>query len=85
MTKVITMNSRGTLTLPKELRNRLGLKEAGQVVAEETAEGILLRPGATFPIEMYTQERIAEFRLSDKELAPVMDLLRKNPHRPKRK
>jgi hypothetical protein len=31
------------------------------VVAEETSEGILLRAGATFPVEIYTGERVAEF------------------------
>ncbi|MGI8966198.1 MAG: AbrB/MazE/SpoVT family DNA-binding domain-containing protein, partial [Limisphaerales bacterium] len=48
MTKVISINERGTLTLPKELRQRLGVKDGGQIVVEETANGILLRAGATF-------------------------------------
>ena len=61
MTKVISINERGTLTLPKELRRRIGLAGSGQVVAEETAEGILIRGGATFPVEIYTDQRIAEF------------------------
>jgi len=60
MTKVIKINGRGTLTLPKELRQRLGIK-AGQIVAEETDEGILLRVGATFPVEIYDEKRLAEF------------------------
>ncbi len=61
MTKVININGRGTLTLPKELRQRIGLTGEGQVVAEETPEGILLRAGATFPVEIYTDQRVAEF------------------------
>ncbi len=61
MTKVININERGTLTLPKEMRNKLGLKDARQVVAEETARGILIRSGVTFPVEIYTDKRIAEF------------------------
>jgi len=61
MTKVININSRGTLTLPRELRKRLGLDSAGQIVAEETSDGILLRPGVTFPVEVYSEERLAEF------------------------
>ncbi len=60
MTKVININERGTLTLPKELRKRLGIK-AGQIVAEETNEGILLRVGVTFPVEIYDEKRLAEF------------------------
>jgi len=61
MTKVISINGRGTLTLPKELRQRIGLTGEGQVVAEETSEGILIRAGATFPVELYTDQRVAEF------------------------
>jgi len=61
MTKVLTINERGTLTLPKDMRQRLGLAEAGQVVAEETAQGILIRPGVTVPIEIYSDERLAQF------------------------
>jgi bifunctional DNA-binding transcriptional regulator/antitoxin component of YhaV-PrlF toxin-antitoxin module len=61
MTKVININQRGTLTLPKEMRDKLGLKDAGQVVAEETTQGVLIRAGVTFPIEIYTDKRVAEF------------------------
>ena len=59
--KVISLNSRGTLTLPKDLRLRLGIKEGGQVLAEATDEGVLLRPGVTIPVEIYSDARIAEF------------------------
>ena len=70
MTKVISINERGTLTLPKELRRSLGVSGSGQVVAEETADGILIRAGATFPVEIYTGERVAEFeRHNERALA----------------
>jgi bifunctional DNA-binding transcriptional regulator/antitoxin component of YhaV-PrlF toxin-antitoxin module len=62
MTKVVSINERGTLTLPKEMRNRLGVTSATQVFAEETDEGNLLRPGATFPIEIYSEKRLREFQ-----------------------
>ena len=67
MTKVININERGTLTLPKEMRRRLGVSRRAQVVAEETDEGILLRPGVTFPVELYSDERLAEFRRNNEE------------------
>jgi bifunctional DNA-binding transcriptional regulator/antitoxin component of YhaV-PrlF toxin-antitoxin module len=67
MTKVININDRGTLTLPKEMRRRLGVDRNAQVVAEETDEGILLRPGATFPVELYSEKRLAEFRRHNEE------------------
>jgi bifunctional DNA-binding transcriptional regulator/antitoxin component of YhaV-PrlF toxin-antitoxin module len=70
MTKVININDRGTLTLPKEMRRRLGVDGNAQVVAEETDEGILIRPGVTFPIELYSEKRLAEFhRNNDESLA----------------
>jgi len=55
------MNSRGTLTLPKKLRRRLGVNDSHQVVAEKTDEGILLRAGVTFPVEVCSEKRLAEF------------------------
>jgi antitoxin PrlF len=67
---VINLNARGTLTLPKELRQRLGLKDGGQVIAEVTDEGIMLRPGVTVPVEIYSDARIGEFeRHNEKALA----------------
>ncbi len=67
MIKVLNINDRGTLTLPREMRLRLGLDHNAQVVAEETSEGILLRPGVTFPVEMYSEERLAEFHRHNEE------------------
>jgi len=61
MTKVININGRGTLTLPKDLRQRAGIKSGGQIVAQATHEGILLRAGAAFPVEVYSEKRLAEF------------------------
>jgi bifunctional DNA-binding transcriptional regulator/antitoxin component of YhaV-PrlF toxin-antitoxin module len=67
MTRVIHINDRGTLTLPKEMRRRLGVTRDGQVVAEEIDEGILLRAGVTFPVEMYSDKRLSEFRRTNEE------------------
>ena len=61
MTKVININGRGTLTLPKELRQRAGIKAGSKIVAEETDAGILLRGGSRVPVEIYTTKRLAEF------------------------
>jgi len=77
MTKVININDRGTLTLPKELRRRLGVNSNGQVVAEETDEGILLRAGMTFPIEIYSGKRLAEFDRHNEQALTRFRLKRK--------
>jgi hypothetical protein len=49
------------------MRRRLGVERNAQVVAEETEEGILLRPGVTFPVELYSDNRLAEFRRNNEE------------------
>ena len=59
MTKVISINENGALTLPKELLKRFGFKTGRQIVVEETSEGILLRADAAIPVEIYSAERVA--------------------------
>jgi len=61
MTKVININNRGILTLPRAMRRRLGVNGNSQIIAEETGDGVLLRAGATFPVEIYSDKRLAEF------------------------
>jgi AbrB family looped-hinge helix DNA binding protein len=55
----------GTLVIPAALRRRFGLGEGSELVVEETAEGILLRPALTLPVEMYSPQRRAELLLSN--------------------
>jgi AbrB family looped-hinge helix DNA binding protein len=59
------IGKRGTLVIPARLRRRFGITEGSTVIAEETDEGILIRPAVTVPIEMYSPERRAEFLLSN--------------------
>ncbi len=77
MTKVININERGTLTLPIEMRRRLGVSSSSQVVAEETDDGILLRAGVTFPVEVYSDKRLAEFRRNNEEALAGFSLKKK--------
>ncbi|HEY6226363.1 MAG TPA: AbrB/MazE/SpoVT family DNA-binding domain-containing protein [Verrucomicrobiae bacterium] len=67
MSEVIAINERGTMTLPKKLRDRLGVKAGGQVVAEETDDGVLLRLGVTLPLEIYSEKRVAEFERNNEQ------------------
>lgn len=62
MERIVSINERGTLTLPKDLRCKYGLEQGGQLVIEESNEGLLLRPGVTFSIEIYSDERVEEFQ-----------------------
>lgn len=56
---------RGTVVLPAKLRRRLGIEEGSFVIAEERDDGILIRPAAVLPIEIYTPERRAQLLLNN--------------------
>ena len=54
--------------LPAKLRKELGLKPDDVLIAETTAEGLLLRPAVTLPVELYSAEREQEFEAAEAEL-----------------
>jgi len=56
---------RGTVVIPAGLRKKYGFEEGSLVIVEARAEGILLKPVATIPVEIYTLERKAEFLLNN--------------------
>lgn len=68
------LTERGTLTLPAAIRKSLGLSGKQQMIVEATDTGeIVLRPAAVIPLEMYTEERIAEFTGDDNKLGALLD------------
>jgi AbrB family looped-hinge helix DNA binding protein len=76
MEKII-IGQRGVLTLPAKLRKRYGLQQNDELIVEETAQGLLLRPCVSMPIEIYSEERIAEFSEDDAAIAAALDQLSK--------
>ena len=63
--ETMKVGKRGTIVIPVSLRQRYGFKEGSQLIAEAVAEGVLLRPVVTLPVEIYTPERKAEFLLNN--------------------
>jgi AbrB family looped-hinge helix DNA binding protein len=62
MVKIVSVNERGALTLPKEIRERLGVLRGGQLSVEIESEGdVILKAGVFLPIEVYSKQREAEF------------------------
>jgi AbrB family looped-hinge helix DNA binding protein len=59
------VGKRGTVVIPAGLRRKYGFEEGSLVIAEARAEGVLLRPVVTLPLEIYTSERKAEFILNN--------------------
>ena len=62
------IGKRGVFTIPAPLRKRFGLEDGSLVIAEEHADGILLRPAVAVAVavalETYSDERAAGFLLS---------------------
>ena len=59
------VGKRGAIVVPARLRKRFGIEEGSIVIAEEQADGILIRPAVVIPVERYSPERKAEFLLSN--------------------
>lgn len=65
MREILTISSRGQITLPAALRNQLGIKAGGVVIAEEEQGKIILRPAMVMEIETYTDKDIALWDAED--------------------
>jgi bifunctional DNA-binding transcriptional regulator/antitoxin component of YhaV-PrlF toxin-antitoxin module len=59
------LGKKGAFTIPAVLRKRYGMTDGSLIIAEERADGILLRPAVATPVEIYSNERTAEFLLSN--------------------
>jgi AbrB family looped-hinge helix DNA binding protein len=64
----VIVSARGQITLPSELRHRLGIREGGVVTLEERNGALILRPAAVVELTMYTDEDVARWNAED-ELA----------------
>ncbi len=73
MQSKVTINDRGVVTIPAAIRQAFGLKGNDELIVEGTGEGILLRPAISVPIEIYTDERIAEFASDEEDVGRILD------------
>ena len=71
MKATLTITSRGVITLPAKLRRILGLKADDHLIAETTADGLLLRPAITLPVELYSAERGARSPSAPRSIATL--------------
>jgi len=67
------VGTRGQVTLPAEIRRAVGLR-AGDTLVVSIDEGrVVLERAVVVPVELYTDERVAEFaraaELSEEEIA----------------
>jgi AbrB family looped-hinge helix DNA binding protein len=62
MTIPLSLSRRGQITLPKEVREKLGLRP-GDVLLLKVEEGrLVLEPVLLLSYEVYSEERLEEFR-----------------------
>lgn len=69
---IVRVQGKGQVTLPTELRKRLGIKKGDLVTVEETPEGVLITPQKVLPIQAL--DRIGEIlREQGVSLEEMMD------------
>jgi AbrB family looped-hinge helix DNA binding protein len=61
----VVVSARGQITLPADLRHRLGIKEGGVVTLEERHGELILRPAAVVELTMYSDDDIARWDAED--------------------
>ena len=63
----LPISKRGTITLPPEIRNKLGLEqvENPMVLVEEREGGIFLQPAIPVPIRNFSKKRMQEWIKED--------------------
>ena len=61
------LGKRGQVSIPKAILEKLGIETETMLLVEATSDGsILLRPAGVYPIEIYSDERVAEFMKEDR-------------------
>ncbi len=67
MKQAVKMGSRGQITIPQDVRQKIGLVEGSILVFEVREDGIFMRPAIPTPMkpEEYSNYRKAEFLLNN--------------------
>jgi len=77
--EVLTVSSRGQITLPAEMRRHLGIEPGSAVIVEDCGGELRLKPAAVLEVELYSDEDIAEWdqadALSDQERRQILKRL----------
>jgi len=75
MRQHLTISKKGQVTLPAELRKKMGLEAGGTVIAEEKNGELILRPAAVVEIDLYTDEQIARWDEEDRLDTQTRDMI----------
>ena len=77
--ELLTVSSRGQITLPAEMRRHLGIEPGGAVIVEDCGGELRLKPAAVLEVQLYSDEDIAAWdqadALSNQERQQILDRL----------
>jgi AbrB family looped-hinge helix DNA binding protein len=60
--ELVKLGKKGQVTIPIGILRALGVREDSPMLVEATGDGgIMLRPAAVYPFEMYSDARVVEF------------------------
>ena len=63
--EVLTVSSRGQITLPAEMRRHMGIEPGGAVIVEDCGGELRLKPAAVLEVELFSDVDIAEWDQAD--------------------
>lgn len=76
MNETLVVSSRGQITLPANLRKRLGIKGGDVMILEDRGDEVVLKPGMVVELQLYGDEQVtrwdAEDALSDEERTRIL-------------
>jgi AbrB family looped-hinge helix DNA binding protein len=82
MREILTVSSRGQITLPAGMRKHLGITPGGAVIIEECEGELRLKPAAVLELEHYSDAQIATWdrvdMLSTDERRRILERLQKD-------
>ena len=64
--ELVKLGKKGQVTIPKSILRSIGIPDEAPLLVETTPDGaIVLRQAAVYPIELYTEEQLAEYEESN--------------------
>ena len=63
--ETVIVGERGQITLPKQYRDKMGIKPKSPVLLELTEQGIVVKPALTITVRAFSDEFIRELAKED--------------------
>lgn len=75
--ELVKLGKKGQVTIPKGILQAIGIVDETPLLVEVTTDGaIMLRPAVVYPVEMYSEPRIAAFERENAVPAATLSKVR---------